>query len=481
MIKKLDILIIRSFIGPFIAAFAISLFVLTMQFFWLYIDDLVGKGLDLITVLKLIGLVALFWVPMALPLALLFSSIMTFGNLGEKFELVAIKASGISLIRFMRPLLVFTILVCGVAFLFANNIIPVTQLKLSALKYDIIVSKPSIDIKEGVFYDKIDGFVIKLGKKEKNDSIIHDVVIFEKGYYLQDNMMVAESGVMRVSKDKQFLEFILKNGWRYQEKGPRGEINTEFTRMGFKEYKKVFDLKSFQMNKTEDSAFYDPKMLSLRQLNVAIDSLNHIDTFYLKKSKLEVSPYLRFARFADTGWVKVKQPLPKVKPGKLFPDSLKQELLDAASNQLATVKGSVSVMAEDYKTKYLSMQLHEIEWHKKFTLSVACLVMFLIGAPLGSIIRKGGLGTPLVFAIVFFVLFHLLNTFGEKFVRSGQTNSIVGMWLSTFILVPISAFLIYKAMHDSQLFNQEFYYRNFKGLRKLLATFKKKKSHEKSL
>ena len=181
--------------------------------------------------------------------------------------------------------------------------------------------------------------------------------------------MVAESGVMRVSKDKQFLEFILKNGWRYQEKGPRGELNTEFTRMGFKEYKKVFDLKSFQMNKTEDSAFYDPKMLSLRQLNVAIDSLDHIDTFYLKKSKLEVTPYLRFARFADTGWVKVKQPLPKVKPGKLFPDSLKQELLDAASNQLATVKGSVSVMAEDYKTKYLSMQLHEIEWHKKFTVS----------------------------------------------------------------------------------------------------------------
>jgi lipopolysaccharide export system permease protein len=133
------------------------------------------------------------------------------------------------------------------------------------------------------------------------------------------------------------------------------------------------------------------------------------------------------------------------------------------------------------KTKYLSMQLHEIEWHKKFTLSVACLVMFLIGAPLGSIIRKGGLGTPLVFAIVFFVLFHLLNTFGEKFVRSGQTNAVVGMWLSTFILVPVSAFLIYKAMHDSQLFNQEFYYLNFKGLRKLLANFKKKNSHEKSL
>ena len=204
MIKKLDILIIRSFIGPFIAAFAISLFVLTMQFFWLYIDDLVGKGLDLFTIAKLIGLVLLFGVPTALPLALLFSSIMTFGNLGESFELVAIKAAGIPLLRFMRPLTIIAIFISGLAFLFANNVVPVTQKKLSALKYDIIVAKPAFDIKEGVFYDKMDGYVIKLGKKEKNDSIIHNVIIFEKKNGLQDNMMMAETGVMRISKDKKF-------------------------------------------------------------------------------------------------------------------------------------------------------------------------------------------------------------------------------------------------------------------------------------
>jgi lipopolysaccharide export system permease protein len=165
VIKKLDILIIRSFIGPFFAAFAISIFVLTMQFFWLYIDDLVGKGLDIFTIAKLIGLVSLYWVPMALPLALLFSSIMTFGNLGESFELVAIKAAGIPLLRFMRPLLIIAIIMSGIAFLFANNILPYSQLKLSALKYDIIVSKPALDIKEGVFFDKLDGYLIKLGKK----------------------------------------------------------------------------------------------------------------------------------------------------------------------------------------------------------------------------------------------------------------------------------------------------------------------------
>lgn len=479
MIKKLDILIIRSFVGPFIAAFLISIFVLTMQFFWLYIDDLVGKGLDLLTVLKLVGLVTLFWVPTALPLALLFSSIMTFGNLGESFELVAIKAAGIPLLRFMRPLLIITLFICGLAFLFANNIIPVTQLKLSALKYDIIVSKPSIDIKEGVFYDKIDGYVIKLGKKEKNDSVIHDVVIFEKGYSLQDNILIAESGVMRVTKDKRFLEFVLKNGWRYEEKGQRVVTNTQFTRMGFKEYKKIFDLKSFQMNKTGDSAFYDPKMLSIRQLNDAIDSLKHVDTFYAKRSAKEISPYLRFARYTDTGWrMPAKQPLPVVKTAKLIPDSLKVSIADAASNQMATIRGTIDMMSRDFDEKAESLRMHEIEWHRKFTLSVACLVLFLIGAPLGSIIRKGGLGTPLVFAIIFFVIFHLFNTFGEKFVKSGQASAVNGMWLSTYLLIPIGGFLIYKAMHDSQLFNREFYYRTFKQVRAFFANFKTKKNHE---
>ena len=477
MIKKLDILIIRSFIGPFIAAFAISVFVLTMQFFWLYIDDLVGKGLDLFTILKLVGLVTLFWVPTALPLALLFSSIMTFGNLGESFELVAIKASGIPLLRFMRPLLIIAIFISGLAFLFANNIIPVTQLKLSTLKYDIIVSKPAIDIKEGVFYDKIEGYVIKLGKKEKNDSIIHDVVIFEKKYGLQDNMLMAESGVMRVTADKRFLEFILKKGWRYEEKGPRGTTNTQFTRTNFREYKKVFDLKSFQMNKSGDSAFYDPKMLSLRQLNKAIDSLNNNDTFYFKRSQKEVSPYVRFSRYIDTGWATIApSSLQKVKNfDSLLPDSLKQTIMDAANTQVLSIKGNVSVLATDYAEKSKSLRLHEIEWHRKLTLSAACLVLFLIGAPLGSIIRKGGLGTPLVFAIIFFVVFHLFNTFGEKFVKSEQTSPFGGMWLSTFILIPIGIFLTYKAMRDSQLFNQEFYYRSFKQLRIFLANFKQGK------
>ncbi|MBU3743456.1 MAG: YjgP/YjgQ family permease [Sediminibacterium sp.] len=477
MIKKLDILIIKAFVGPFIAAFSISVFVLTMQFFWLYIDDLVGKGLDLFTIIKLVGLVTLFWIPTALPLSLLFSSIMTFGNLGESFELIAIKSSGIPLLRFMRPLLIFSIFVSGLAFLFANNIIPVTQKKLSALKYDIIVAKPAFDIKEGIFYDKIDGYVIKLGKKEKNDSVIHDVVIFEKGGQLQDYVTVAKTGVMRLSKDKRDLEFILQDGYRYEESGPRNNINTQFIQMGFKTYKKVFDLKSFQMSKTGDSAFYDPKMLSIRQLNNTIDSLQNLDSLFISKTRKEFAPYLPFVRFADTGWTKsnIKTAETSQKIDQLIPDSIKQSIYGNAINQISNIRGNAVVLESEYKERYQSLNFHKIEWHRKFALSAACLILFMIGAPLGSIIRKGGLGLPLVFAIIFFVIFYLLNNFGEKLVRSNELNPFNGMWLSSFLLIPIGLFLTYKAMSDSQLFNNEFYYRHFKQLRVFLANFTKRK------
>jgi len=275
VIKKLDTLIIKAFIGPFFATFFIALFVLVMQFFWLYIDDLVGKGLDLGTLAHLTLLVAINWVPLALPLALLLSSIMTFGNLGESFELVAIKSAGIPLLRFMQPLFIVAVIIAGISFLFANNIMPVAALKLNTLKYDIIVAKPAFDIKEGVFYDKIEGYVIKIGQKSKDGNTIKNVIIYEKNYGLQDYSLIAESGVMKVAPGNK-LEFDLKNGWRYEEKGNRMTTNTEFTRVGFKEYKKILDLSSFQMNKTSDSAFRDNyKMLSVRQLSKTIDSLKN--------------------------------------------------------------------------------------------------------------------------------------------------------------------------------------------------------------
>jgi len=440
-----------------------------MQFFWLYIDDLVGKGLDLTTIGYLTGLVAVTWVPLALPLALLLSSIMTFCNLGETFELVAIKSSGIPLIRFMRPLFIVTVLLSGVAFLFANNIIPVANLKLNALKYDIIVKKPAFDIKEGVFYDKIEGYVMKIGKKDKDDSTIHNVVIYEKNFKLQDNFMVAESGVMRISPDQRFLEFELHNGWNYQEDGNRFSTNTQFIRLGFKTYKKEFDLSSFKLNRTQDSLFrYDPKMLSVRQLHKAIDSLGNVDASALKRTKKELGPSLEFVKYSDSVWpARQQMKLKKVKSiNDLIPDSLKSDVYNRSVTAITSAKNMMDLLSTDYVSKSSLVKKHWIEWHRKFSLSFACIVLFMIGAPLGSIIRKGGLGTPLIFAIAFFVLFNMLNTFGEKFAKEGVTSVFVGMWLSSLALAPIGIFLTYKAMRDSQLFNKEFYFRVFKKRKK---------------
>lgn len=445
-----------------------------MQFFWLYIDDLVGKGLDTFIILKLVGLVSVSMLTTAIPLALLFSSIMTFGNLGESFELIAIKSAGIPLVRFMRPLFIFAIFLAGIAFLLANNIIPVSQMRLTTLKYEIIVSKPAIDLKEGVFYDKIDGYVIKLGKKESNDSVIRDIVIFEKRFGLQDNMIMAKSGVMRVTPDKKFLEFILYNGWRYQEKGYRATTNTEFTRLNFKEYKKVFDLKTFQMNKTSD-VIYDPKMLSVRQLEHAIDSIQTMDSFFVKKARAEVYPYLRFMLLKDSIALFKKANVPPVKSfDDILQPSDKMSISESVGYQFSSLNNNLASLASIYNEKQHSSTMHAIEWHRKFTLSFACIVLFLIGAPLGSIIRKGGLGTPMVSAIAFFVVFFLLNNFGEKLAKSQQWSVYAGMWLSSLFLIPVGIFLTYKAMRDSQLFNQEFYYRFLQPIKVTLQKYFKK-------
>jgi lipopolysaccharide export system permease protein len=467
VIKKLDKLIIGAFIGPFIATFFITVFVLVLQFFWLYIDDIVGKGLDLLTIGRFIIYVCATLVPLALPLAVLLSSIMTFGNLGETFELVAIKSAGIPLLRFMRPLFICSLFICGIAFAFNNYIIPVAQLKMQTLKYDIIVSKPAFDIKEGVFYDKIDGYIIKIGKKDKDGSNIHDILIYQHNYnLLQDYATVAQSGRMTISADKKFLEFNLKNGWNYQEKGQRNSINTELIRIGFEEYKKVFDLSSFKLNKTDDSAFKNNyQMLNMRQLGTTIDSLEHTTAAYQRQTNNLLSMQVHILRFLDSPW-KSKLPVAKLDSmQQLIPDSSFHDVLSRSFSTINSIKASTDISAVSYENDRKNLRLHLMAWHEKITMSIACLVLFLIGAPLGSIIRKGGIGLPLIFAVIFFVVFFLLNNFGRKFVKEDVMQPFSGMWMATFVLLPIGIFLTYKAMDDSQLFNREFYYRMLKKFR----------------
>lgn len=473
MFKKLDKLIIKAFIGPFIAVFFITLLVLVMQFFWLYIDDFVGKGLGTGIIFEFIWYQSAALVPLALPLAVLLSSLMTFGNLGETMELVAIKSSGISLLRFMRPVLFVTIVICGIAFLFSNYIIPVANLKTRTLLTDIVYAKPAFDLREGVFYDKIEGVAIKIREKEA-DSIIRDVIIYERNpNYLQDNFIIAKSGVMRTTANKRFLEFNLKDGWRYQERGDRyNNANTEFIRIGFKEYKKQIDLSSLEFRRTPDSVNKNnQRMQSLQQLSRAIDSLEKQNKAFGQRLEREIFLNFSFYKYMDSGYVKPDiSDLPAVKDfDSVLPDSAKQFVNQRASSLASSSIFSASLTSGEYLVKQRDLRLHKIEWHKKITLSLSCLVLFLIGAPLGSIIRKGGLGMPMVVAVVFFMFFYFLNTLGEKFVKENVLSSFTGMWLATMILVPLGIFLTYKAMHDSQLFNKEYYFRLWRRLRILMG------------
>ena len=481
MLKKLDKLILKAFVWPFIATFFITLFVFMMQILWKYIDDLVGKGLDIITLIKFLIFASATLVTLALPIAILLSSIMTFGKLGENFELVAIKSSGISLLRFMRPLFFVSIILTGVAFLFANYIAPVANLKFAVIYNDIYRKSPAFDLKDGVFYNGFRGFSIKVGKKEEDKSTLRNVLIYEQSYGVQDNTIISESGKMTVSNDKKFLEFRLQKGHRYEEKGNFNSSENEFVVLGFKEYNKLFDLTQLNIQKTSDSLFMNNmRMKTLRQLDKDIDSLKKIPDSLVKRSKSDLKIYIKYAKYKDSALLK-GQPLVTAKDASeartkmenkkvksfedLIPDSMQITVREQAMNTVSSIKDNLEITGGDYSNRLHEITSTKIEWHKKLSLSFACLVLFFIGAPLGSIIRKGGLGLPLVAALIFFMIFYLLNIFGEKFTKDNFLDPVTGMWLPVIVLSPVGLFLTYKAMHDSQLFNKEYYYRLFKNMR----------------
>ena len=471
MFKKLDKLIIKAFVGPFLAVFFITILVLLLQFFWLWIDEFVGKGLYTRIIFKFIWYQSAALVPLALPIAVLLSSLMTFGNLGESLELVAVKSSGISLLRFMRPLFIVSLFICGIAFSFSNFMIPVAELKSKTLLADIVYSKPAFDLREGVFYDKIEGFSIKIGRKE-SDSVVHDVIIYERGSNnLQDNFIIADRGIMRVTPNKRFLEFNLKDGWRYQEKGDRFSTQTEFIRIGFKEYVKQFDLSNLGFEeRTPDSVNRsNHRMQSMRQLSRSIDSIQRDINKYSDKVKKDIFTVFSFARFLDSNDIKPLGTKPAVKKfDELIPDSSLFTVNQKAASTVGSVVLNSEIASTEYKTKQRELRAHKIEWHKKITLSVACLVLFMIGAPLGSIIRKGGLGTPLVVAVFLFMFFFFFNTSGEKYAKENVMTPFAGMWMATFCLLPVGIFLTYKAMHDSNLMNREYYFRTWRKIKSVL-------------
>ncbi|HTN47244.1 MAG TPA: LptF/LptG family permease [Flavipsychrobacter sp.] len=466
MIKKLDILIVRSFIGPFIVTFFVSLFVLVMQFFWLYMDELIGKGLGIWMILQLLFYMSSTMVPMALPLGILLGSIMTFGNMGEHFELIAIKAAGISLLRFMRPLLVVIIFIGGFAFFFSNNVIPVANLKALSLLYDLRNSKPTLNIRPGLFNNDIEGFSIRVGEKSKDGFSIKNVMVYDhtKGFGNQ-NVVLANSGKMIPSK--QALIFRLQDGWRYEEGGNNvNDKGRTQVRMHFKRWDKVFDLSGFKLTRTDENLFKGAyQMMNLSQLNHEIDSNKRYSNRLEQNISSYLNPYVSLAmpsKERDTLIRKINTPASDTRSYKesfieLIPDSLRSTLMEAALNQVRNSKGLVNISATEKRIQTENVLKYKIEWHRKFTLSFACVLLFLIGAPLGSIIRKGGLGLPLIIAVSFFLLFHIISLTGEKLAKSNSVVPWVGMWMATAMLLPIAFFLINKAKKDAQVLNKDWY------------------------
>lgn len=474
--KKLHKFIIKSYIGPFVITFFIATFLLLMQFLWKYIDDLVGKGLEWTVILKLMVYASTSLVPMALPLAILLSSIMTFGNLGENYELVALKSSGISLQRIMRPLILFIILVSLSAFFFSNNVMPYTNLKFHSILHDVRNQRPALAIKEGVFYNGIDGYSIKIGKKNKNRNILYNIMIYNHSKKNGNtNVVLADSGMMFMINKDEYLVLKLYNGYKYEEisekKRTQKNRTYPFQRDKFDEETITFSLNGFGFKRTDESLWKDNfQMLDINQLDYFIDSLSTSYNNFKKDFEDNIVSYHYFKRTDKKDSTSVDSMLISnykyVNTDSAFstiPINKQKLIIDMALNYARSSKAYISSTSNDLNYRLDWINRYFIEWHRKFTLSISCFILFFIGAPLGAIIRKGGLGMPVVVSVLFFILYYVISITGEKFSREGVLPTYEGMWLSSVILMPLGIFLTYKATTDSSIFNIDSYLLPFKN------------------
>ena len=455
--KKLDLFIIKTYIGPFIMTFFITLFIFEMQFLWNYLEDMVGKGLEAKILVELFAFASANLVTMALPLAILLSSIMTFGNLGENYELVAMKSSGISLRRIMAPLIIFNLIISGLAFYHSNYVMPVANLKFKTLLYDVMHQRPALEFKPGVFYKGIDGYVIRIKEKGEDGKNMKKIQIYDHSKHNGNReITLADHGKMGMSSDKRYLVFEMYDVQRYTE--DKGKTHP-FTYSEIEEHTVRFDLSSFQFNRTDDDLFKDHyEMLNLDQLEASMDTLKH--KLDVRLDDYHESMNNRLQIYSDTNIAKQKIILDTISGTDIFAGMKLEEqkgLYSTAINIARSSRTYSQSIHDEKEMRQKRINLHEIEWHKKFTLSLACIVLFFIGAPLGAIIRKGGLGMPVVFSILIFIIYHIISITGMKLVKQGELPALIGMWMATATLVPLGMFLTYKATTDSVLLDSTYY------------------------
>jgi lipopolysaccharide export system permease protein len=485
-LKKLDKFVIKSFIGPLFLTFFIVLIILILQFLWMYIDELAGKGLELKILAELLFQFALTFVPMAFPLATLLASLMTFGNMGEYSELTALKSSGVPLRRIMLPVIFLTVVVCAISFFFSNNVAPYSYRKARTLLYDIRRKRPELNIQAGTFNNDIDGFSIKISSKDPGTNKLEKLYIYDHRDK-RGNVFVtyADSGYMRVTPDETGMIMTLYNGYSYFEVDEKNVSSSNkrypFRRDQFREQVLVVSLSGFDLERSQNDLFkFNSSVLNVSQLSYFIDSLNRDHSFrkndYFKEfitSRLYLERnFYTPTDTAETDSSLVK--LPVFSPWEIYDTltiALKKEVLSKATENVKFAMNYLDQKDEFIHNEIKSIRTFQIDFHKKYTLSITVIIFFLIGAPLGAIIRKGGLGTPAVISVLFFVIYYIISVSFEKLVKENHIDPILGMWSGIIILLPVGIFLTWKATTDSAILNTETYFNYLKKIKDYLYRF----------
>ena len=462
--KKLDQFLLKSFVGPFLAVLGIIVFILVMQFLWLYIDELVGKGLEFKVILEFLMWGSCQVLPLAIPLATLLSSMMTLGDMGEKFELTAIKASGISLTRVLIPMILVSILISIGAFYIGDRLVPYSINQIYTMRDDIRRTKSEIKIPTGTFYDGIEGYILRIENRDKETGMMYNIQVYDhstgKG---NTRITVADSGIIKMSKVKDYLTFSLYNGVSYQEDNKRKFRDTTLAlqRIAFSREEMVISLQNYTYQQS-DSARYGEQVrsMNLESLRQGHDSLTGLVNDGARK---HVAEFLRMnvidhRKQLDTSWRRkysaVMEPHPDG-PWKTPTDKKKayDNAAEGARQYASSARNQIMESADYTRLIYRT----DVEIWKKYTQALACLLLFFIGAPIGALLKKGGLGTPAIISLLFFVLYWVIDITGERLANNGTTTAFIGKFVSAFILAPIGGFLTVKAVQDASLFNLDLF------------------------
>ena len=476
--KRLYWYIIKSFLGPFFMTFFIVVFVLLMQFLWKYVDDLVGKGLDFSVLVEMLFYASFALLPYAFPLAILLASIMTFGELGENYELVAMKSSGISLFRIMKPLIAIAVFVTLIAFYFSNNILPNTNLMFTTILWSVKQQRPELILQEGVFTNEMDGYSIKVGRKDKKTNMLYDLLIYDHtNNKSNESVTVADSGYLKITEDKKFMVMNLYNGVNYVEEPPdsrRDQKTYPYRRNMFDEQTIRVKVKNFDFNRRDESIFKNTyRMLNISQLKLMEDTLNN--EYYARLQSYIVQINLNSAINKKLYNLTVRHDSLKRNFTVIEPDTLikfdeyiagadswvKAEIVSSAISSARNNMQNLNMFQGQLYENKKTINKYEMERHRKFTLSIAVVIFFFIGAPLGAIIRKGGMGMPVVVSILLFIAYYIVSMTGEKSAREDVWEMVGGMWFSSFIFLPIGVWLTFKAATDSAVMSADTYVKWF--------------------